>query len=93
MKSLIRTEKESLIPLDYCIYDKTKIGLTKNDHFRKMILKTKERSFSPEYVLFDSWYASLENLKQVRNLEWLWMTKLTPTRSLNPDNQGEQTYS
>ena len=30
----------------------------------------KARGFSPKYVLFDGWYASLENLKQVRDFGW-----------------------
>jgi len=93
LQSLIWTDGDSLIPIDYRIYDKAKTGLTKNDHFREMLLKAKERRFSPKYVLFDSWYASLENLKQVRNLEWLWMTRLTATRLVNPDNQGNRPIS
>ncbi|MDQ5955989.1 MAG: transposase [Chlamydiota bacterium] len=88
LQSIIWTDADSHIPIDYRIYDKAKTGLTKNDHFREMLLKAKERRFSPKYVLFDSWYASLENLKQIRNLEWLWMMRLTPTRLVNPDNQG-----
>jgi putative transposase len=49
LQSLIWTDGDSLIPIDYRIYDKAKTGLTKNDHFREMLLKAKERIFSPEF--------------------------------------------
>jgi putative transposase len=58
LQSLIWTDGDQLIPIDYSLYDKAKTGVTKNDHFRSMLLKAKERGFCPEYVLFDSWYAS-----------------------------------
>jgi putative transposase len=90
LQSLIWTDGDSLIPLDYCIYDKAKTGLTKNDNFRSMLLKAKERGFFPEYILFDSWYASLENLKLIRKLEWLWLTRLTPHRLVDPDDKGNR---
>ena len=31
-------------------------GLTKNDHFRRMLEVAEERGFQPRWVLFDSWY-------------------------------------
>jgi putative transposase len=93
LQSLIWTDGDQLIPIDYSLYDKAKTGLTKNDHFRSMLLKAKERGFCPEYVLFDSWYASLDNLKLIRKLDWLWLTRLTPTRSVDPDGQGNRPLS
>ena len=62
--------------------------MTKNDH--SMLLKAKERGFCPEYVLFDSWYASLDNLKLIKKLGWLWLTRLTPTRLVDPDGEGNR---
>lgn len=41
-----------------------------NDHFRDMLRTTYERGFTPECVLFDAWYSSLENLKAVRSYGW-----------------------
>ncbi len=45
-------------------------GLTKNDHFRHMIQTAHQHGFTPEGVLFDSWYSSLANLKLIRDLDW-----------------------
>lgn len=36
----------------------------------------------------DSWYASLENLKRIRELGWLFLTRLKGNRLVNPDGQG-----
>jgi putative transposase len=33
-----------------------------------MLEQAKERGFEPCYVLFDSWYSSLDNLKAIRSL-------------------------
>lgn len=85
--SLLWTDGDRKIPVDYRIYDKAD-GRTKNDHFWEMMLIAKGRGFAPKYVLFDGWYASLENLKQIRDLGWLWLTRLKHNRKVNPDGRG-----
>ena len=47
----------------------------------------KARGFAPEYVLFDGWYASLENLKQVRGHGWRWLTRLKGNRRSSPEDR------
>jgi hypothetical protein len=86
--TLLWSDGERLLPVDYRIYDKARDGLTKNDHFRAMLSTAHLRGFSPECVLFDSWYASLENLKQVRGSGWRWLTRLKKNRQVNPDGRG-----
>ena len=61
--TLLWTDGDRHIPCDYRIYDKATDGLTKNDHFRAMLEEAKTRGFAPECVCFDSWYASLKNLR------------------------------
>jgi putative transposase len=56
-------------PCDFRI-DATKDGLTKNHHFRAMLDRAAQRGLQPTLVAFDSWYASLDNLKRVRQLGW-----------------------
>jgi len=85
--SLVWTDGDRKVPVDYRIYDKAD-GRTKNDHFWEMMLMAKGRGFAPKYVLFDGWYASLENLKQVRDLGWLWLTRLKHNRRVNPEGRG-----
>src|SRR5215211_1455575 len=63
-------------------------GLTKNDHFRAMLEQAKERGFEPRYVLFDSWYSSLDNLKAMRSHGWRWLCRLKSNRLVNPDKSG-----
>jgi putative transposase len=86
--TLLWTDAEALIPCDFRVYDKPLSGHTKNDHFRHMLAVAKERGFRPEYVLFDSWYTSLENLKEVRANGWLWLSQLKSNRLVNPDGKG-----
>ena len=85
--TLLWTDGDRKIPVDYRVYDKAD-GLTKNDHFWEMMVMAKGRGFAPKYVLFDGWYASLENLKQVRDLGWPWMTRLKSNRKVNPEGRG-----
>ena len=46
------------------------------------------RGFTPECVVFDGWYSGLDNLKQVRDLDWRWLTRLKSNRLVNPDDTG-----
>src|SRR5512135_151219 len=81
--TLLWTDGDRKIPCDYRLYSKTD-SKTKNDHFWEMMLMARGRGFSPKYVLFDSWYASLENLKQIRDHGWLWLTRLKGNRKVTP---------
>ena len=55
-----------------------------------MLDAAKARGFAPECVAFDSWYASLENLKAVRGHGWRWLTQLKVNRQVNPDRTGNR---
>lgn len=88
--SLLWTQGDSHIPCDYRLYEKSSDGATKNDHFRSMLIKAKQRGFQPDCVVFDGWYSSLENLKTIRSHGWLWLTRLKRNRLLNPDGTGNR---
>jgi hypothetical protein len=88
--SLLWTDGEAGVPCDFRIYDRENDGLTKNDHFRAMVHRAAERGFRPELVAFDSWYASLENLKLLRDLGWEWLTRLQDNRLVDPDGEGNR---
>lgn len=68
------------IPIDYRIYDPDTDGKTKNDHFREMLKLAKQRGFNPEYVLFDTWYASIDNLKTIDAFSWKWVSRMKKNR-------------
>lgn len=88
--TLLWTDGERLIPVDYRVYEKATDGKTKNEHFRDLLDRAYARGFEPECVLFDSWYSSLENLKAVRSYGWSWLTRLKRDRQVNPDGSGNR---
>lgn len=49
--TLLWTEGDCHIPVDYRLYEKSVDGATKNDHFRSMLTTPKEREFAPECVV------------------------------------------
>jgi hypothetical protein len=88
--TMLWTDGDGLIPVDYRVYAKATDGLTKNDHFRAMLATAQARDFRPRCVVFDGWYASLENLKAVRAAGWRWLTRLQHNRLVNPDGTGNR---
>lgn len=78
--TLLWSEGDRHIPLDYRFYEKRVDGSTKNDHFRSMLETAKGRGFVPRCVVFDSWYSSLDNLKLIRGYGWIWLTRLKRIR-------------
>jgi putative transposase len=86
--TMLWSDGDAHIPCDYRIYHKEADDKTKNNHFRDMLEKAYGSGFVPECVLFDSWYAGLENLKYIRSLSWKWLTRLKSNRSVNPDGRG-----
>ena len=91
--SLLWTQGDQHIPLDYRFYEKSVDGATKNDHFRAMLDTAKLRKLTPQCVVFDSWYSSLDNLKLIRQHEWFWLTRFKRNRHVNPDGTGNRPLS
>jgi hypothetical protein len=82
------TDGDKHVPCAHRIYDKAHDNLSKNEHFTALVKAAHARGFNPEYVCFDGWYSSLENLKLIRDLKWHWLTRLKSNRLVNPDNTG-----
>lgn len=78
--NLLWTDGSEYVPIDYRLYAPDHDGKGKNDHFREMLDKAQQRQFTPKYVLFDSWYGSLDNLKAIRRKGWHWVTDLKCNR-------------
>jgi len=91
--TLIWTDGDGYIPCDHRIPDKNTDHLTKNAHFRAVLKTAKERGFQPTAVVFDSWYSSLENLKLIKDFEWIWLTQLKSNRQINPDRTKNRAIS
>ena len=88
--SLVWTDGDCRLPCDYRLYNKAQDGLSKNDHFAQMMRQAQQRGFEPELVAFDSWYASLKNLKLVRQCGWHWLTQLKSNRLVSIDRSGNR---
>lgn len=86
--SLVWSDGTNRIPCDYLVYDKPVGGKTKNEHFPDMLTAAHTRGLRPTYVLFDSWYSGLDNLKHLRKLEFAWLTRLTSNRKVAQRQRG-----
>lgn len=86
--TLLWTDGDLSIPVDYRIYNRESDGKTKNDHFSEMMCVASKRGFEPDFVLFDSWYSTVGNLKTLRDLNWNFLTRLKSNRLVNPDRSG-----
>lgn len=88
LMTLLWTQGDSYIALDYRLDEKSVDGKTKNHHFRSMLETAKARQFSPQCVVFDSWYSSLDNLKLIRSYGWIWLSRLKRNRHVNPERSS-----
>jgi putative transposase len=91
--TLLWTDGDRHVPVDYRIFDKARDALTKNDHFRAILREAHARGFAPACVVFDSWYSGLDNLKLIRSFGWAWLTRLKSNRKVNPDREGLRAVS
>lgn len=76
-------------PIDYRIYAPDVDGKTKNEHFRAMLTRAvADKRLQARTVLFDTWYASVENLKLLQRLGLTFYTTLKANRlvSLSPQD-------
>lgn len=81
--NLLWTEVDEVIPVDYRIYDKPHDHKSKNDLLLEILNSAKKREFSPLYVLMDSWYSSIANLKAIRDFGWHFITNLKSNRQVS----------
>jgi len=78
--NMLWTDGKKAIPVDYRAYDLTRDGKTKNDHAQEMLDFAEKRGFSPNYMLMDSWYSSIDNLKNISKKKWKWIAALKSNR-------------
>jgi putative transposase len=90
LESLVWSDGTKIVRVDCRIYAKREDQQSKNDHARAMFTTAKERGFTPEVVMFDSWYASLANLKHLRAQNWPWLCRLKSNRQVDPDDTGNR---
>jgi hypothetical protein len=79
------TAEGDFFPIDFRLYNPEGAGgdgKTKNEHFRDMLVRAKsDKRLQANTVLFDSWYASVDNLKLIhRTLGMFFVTTLKSNR-------------
>ncbi len=70
--NMLWSDGEKYAPIDYRIYQPIKdtVYKTKNDHFQEMLTRAKVLKIKPFYILSDTWYGSVKNMKFVDKLKW-----------------------
>src|SRR5579859_62747 len=87
--NLVHSDGEVFYPIDYRIYAAEQDGKSKNEHFREMVLNAKnDKGLQAKTILFDSWYAGVDNLKLIVRLGMWFLTTLKSNRmvSLTPES-------
>ena len=87
--NLVHSDGTDFYPIDYRIYAPEADGKTKNDHFREMFLNAlNDKGIQAKTLLFDSWYASVDNLKLIHRARRYFVTTLKANRrvSLNKED-------
>ena len=85
--NLLATHDDDCIPVDYRVYEGKKGDTNKNEHSIDMLKIAKQRGFEPDFVMADSWYSSLENMKAIVKLGWKFIFGLKDNRLVN-EKQG-----
>ena len=71
-------------PVNYRVYHPEADGKTKNDHFQEMFKQAIEhQQIKARNIAFDSWYASVDNLKLVHRSGWTFYTNLKSNRKVS----------
>ena len=83
--NMLWSNGEKYVPVDYRIYkpEVDKKHLTKNDHFQEMLKRAKSLKIKPSYVLSDTWYGSVKNMKFVDKLGWKFIFGMKENRLVN----------
>jgi SRSO17 transposase len=79
--NLVHSDGEEFYPIDYRIYAPQVDGHSKNDLMAEMLMAAKmQKGIQARTLLFDSWYASVENLKLVAFLKMVFITTIPDNR-------------
>lgn len=81
--NMLAAHESDCIPVDYRVYESGDETKNKNEHVIDMLDDAKKRGFKPPYVMFDSWYSSLCNLKHIEKLDWKFVAGLKENRLVN----------
>lgn len=86
--NLLATTNDDCIPVDYRVNEGREETKNKNELFMEMLDIAKKRGFEPDFVMADSWYSSLDNMKAIVKLGWKFIFGLKDNRLVN-EVQGQ----
>jgi len=87
--NLVHSDGEAFYPIDYRLYAPEQDGKSKNEHFREMLIAAKsDKAIKAKTVLFDSWYAAVDNLKLIIRLGLYFVTTLKSNRMVSLTAEG-----
>lgn len=86
--NLVHSDGQNFYPIDFRIYAAESDGKTKNEHFREMVLAALDiKKLQALTFLFDTWYASAENLKLIHKRNRYFVTTLKANRMVSVSPQ------
>ncbi len=86
--NLVHSDGRDFYPIDFRIYSPEADGKTKNEHFREMFLAAlNDKKLLAKTILFDSWYASVDNLKLIAKSQRYFVTTLKSNRMVSTSPQ------
>jgi hypothetical protein len=84
-----RLVTDTIYPIDFRLYAPDQDGKTKNAHFLEMLLRAKsDKQIKANTILFDSWYASVNNLKVIHRLGMVFVTTLKDNRLVSVSKEA-----
>lgn len=82
-------QEHGFYPIDYRIYDPDGDGKTKQDHFREMLIRAiTDKRLQAQTILFDNWYASVENLKLIHRMDRYFITTVKSNRKVSVSKEA-----
>jgi hypothetical protein len=86
---LVQSDGTDCYPIDDRIYAPEADGKTKTDHFREMVLNALSvKAIQAKTLLFDSWYASVDNLKRIHRAGRYFVTTRKANRRVSLSKEG-----
>ena len=87
--NLLHSDGDEFYPIDFRVYAPDQDGKTKNDHFQEMVIRARgDKGLLANTVLFDAWYASVDNLKVIHRMDMVFVTALKSNRLVSVSRES-----
>jgi len=87
--NLLHSDGTDFYPIDFRVYAPDQDGRTRNEHFLEMLTRARsDKRIKANTVLFDAWYASVDNLKAIHRLGMVFVTTLKENRLVSVSRES-----